>query len=630
MASKDFFKKYLFSYKWLLAGVAIFFAVVLILIGLCFIYQDYYQNKVYPNVVLGDLNLGGKYKNQAKALIQARVDKLREEGVTINHNGHNFKLKPIVSSGAEGSLAYELWYFDVDELADKVYSVGRQNNSLFQKIALLLKTKEVQADYKLKEDQIIEIIQDNFDGFKIDYKNADLVWQNKEFIISREQIGEVFNYQGILLELKKNLSNLNQITIQLQKNIKKPTIKKNAVVFTKDIAMQKLSLAPFELIFEVPEYYQGRKKFEKQSWFINKDDLASMLSLKIDSENKFSLNNDLDVYVGLNTQRAREFLKQISLQANTPAKDAKFEVKNGRVVEWQSSQDGFKLKIDETVEQIESALVKNEKGVDLVLVQDKSKLSNQSVNDLGIEELVAVGESDFSGSPPNRRHNIKIGAEALNGLLVKPGGEFSLLQALGEINKESGYKPELVIKDGVTVPEYGGGLCQIGTTTFRLAINAGLEITERRNHSYRVSYYEPAGTDATIYNPWPDFKFVNNTPAHLLLQTRIEGNKLIFEFWGTDDGREVKITDPVIYNIVPPGKPEYIQTDKLEPGEKKQVESAHSGADAYFKRTVSWPEEVDKEKIEETWHSHYVSWKAKWLIGASQTTSTDEVHLIDE
>ena len=216
-----------------------------------------------------------------------------------------------------------------------------------------------------------------------------------------------------------------------------------------------------------------------------------------------------------------------------------------------------------------------------------------------------------------------MGADDLNGILIKPDEKFSLMAALGEIDAAAGYKPELVIKKGETIPEYGGGLCQIGTTMFRLAINSGLPITQRRNHSYRVSYYEPAGTDATIYDPWPDVKFINDSGSYLLLQTRIEGDSLIFEFWGTSDGRVVETTKPVIYNIVPPGKAEYIETDELGPGERRRIETAHSGADAYFKRIVSWPSEVEKEPIEETWRSHYVPWRERWLIGR-KATSTDE------
>ena len=134
-----------------------------------------------------------------------------------------------------------------------------------------------------------------------------------------------------------------------------------------------------------------------------------------------------------------------------------------------------------------------------------------------------------------------------------------------------------------------------------------------------VGYYESAGTDATIYDPWPDFRFKNDTDNYLLLQTRIEGDNLIFEFWGTSDGRQVETTDPVVYNIVKPGKPKEVLTDKLKPGERKKMESAHSGADAYFERTITWPELSGKEAVEEVWSSHYIPWREVWLVGATST-----------
>jgi len=242
---------------------------------------------------------------------------------------------------------------------------------------------------------------------------------------------------------------------------------------------------------------------------------------------------------------------------------------------------------------------------------------------LGISDVLGTGTSDFKGSPRNRIHNIKTGAEILNGLLIKPGEKFSLITALGEIDGEHGFKQELVIKQNRTIPEFGGGLCQIGTTVFRTAIDGGLPIVERRNHSYRVSYYEPAGTDATIYSPSPDLKFSNDTGAHILIQTKIQGTKLIFEFWGKDDGREIAYTKPVIKNITNPPPPKYIKTTELPVGKKKKIETAHKGADAYFQYTVKYNDE-NKEDINETFYSHYRPWAEVWMVGA---TSTDESNI---
>jgi vancomycin resistance protein YoaR len=191
---------------------------------------------------------------------------------------------------------------------------------------------------------------------------------------------------------------------------------------------------------------------------------------------------------------------------------------------------------------------------------------------------------------------------------------------------------ELVIKGDKTTPEYGGGLCQVGTTTFRVALNTGLPIIERRNHSYRVSYYEPAGTDATIYDPSPDLKFVNDTAGHILIQTKITGNTLRFEFWGTSDGRQVTQTKPEIYNITQPGPTKIVETQELAPGQKKCTESAHAGADTVFYRTITY---MSGEKKEETWKSHYVPWQAVCLVGVEKPaepsiTETESTPLASE
>jgi len=286
------------------------------------------------------------------------------------------------------------------------------------------------------------------------------------------------------------------------------------------------------------------------------------------------------------------------------------------VAEFVASQEGRTIDIKFSTENIEklltdSADLKSELTISVV----KPKTSNQDVNDLGIVEVIGIGESDFKGSPVNRVHNIGVGAKWLNGMLIAPGEEFSLVKALGEIDGEHGYRQELVIKGDKTIPEYGGGLCQIGTTVFRAALASGLPITERRNHSYRVVYYEPAGMDATIYNPWPDLKFINDTGKYVLMQTRIEGTKLYFDFWGTKDGRVAMTTQPVIYNIVAPPAKKVIKTTDLAPGTTKCTERAHNGADAKFDYRVQYPNQAEPKEV--IFYSHYVPWQEVCLLGVT-------------
>ncbi len=141
----------------------------------------------------------------------------------------------------------------------------------------------------------------------------------------------------------------------------------------------------------------------------------------------------------------------------------------------------------------------------------------------------------------------------------------------------------------------------------------------RRNHSYRVSYYEPAGTDATIYNPSPDLRFINDTGNYILIQSRVEGDNLYFDFWGAEDGRVVEKTEPAIYNTVKPGPTKYIETLDLLPGVKKCTERAHNGADAYFDYKVTYAGGEIKEK---RFASHYIPWREVCLVGVEKLTAT--------
>lgn len=170
---------------------------------------------------------------------------------------------------------------------------------------------------------------------------------------------------------------------------------------------------------------------------------------------------------------------------------------------------------------------------------------------LGIRELLGSNETSFAGSPATRLKNIAAAAAKVNGLLLPPGAEFSFVQAASPITVANGYTEGLVIKKGEVEPEVGGGVCQVSTTIFRSILAAGLPVTQQRAHSLKVSYYDPPGLDATIYPGSVDFRFVNDTPAHVLLQTHLEGARLRVNIFGTSDGRTAVVAGP----FYPDGQP---------------------------------------------------------------------------
>jgi vancomycin resistance protein YoaR len=209
--------------------------------------------------------------------------------------------------------------------------------------------------------------------------------------------------------------------------------------------------------------------------------------------------------------------------------------------------------------------------------------------------------------------------------LFSPGEEFSTVGSLGTIDNSTGYLPELVIKGDETIPEFGGGLCQVSTTLFRSVMNAGLPVVERRNHSYRVPYYERdgegnfigPGLDATIYDPWPDFKFRNDTSSHILIQGFVEGTKVTFELYGTGDGRKSVVDGPTILEETDPPEPVYTETNELPLGERKKIDTAHPGGVAVATYTVEYS---DGRVEEQEFKSYYRKWPEKWLVGTATST----------
>ncbi|MBI4021895.1 MAG: VanW family protein [Candidatus Andersenbacteria bacterium] len=163
---------------------------------------------------------------------------------------------------------------------------------------------------------------------------------------------------------------------------------------------------------------------------------------------------------------------------------------------------------------------------------------------LTFPDRLGRGESSFAGSPKNRIHNITVATARYDGLVLMPGEQFSFNAHLGAVDNSNGYLPELVIKENVTTPEYGGGICQVSTTAFRAALQSGLKINARRHHSYPVAYYGAPGYDATVYPPNPDLTFTNDTGQPVYIETKIIGRRLIFDVWGKNDGRQVTVNGP--------------------------------------------------------------------------------------
>jgi len=589
-------------------GLIIFIAFVSILLfgtfGSVLAYEYRYKDKIYPGVKIGTLNVGGRTTDSILAELTAFKDSIDKKGLIFIAENQEVVVSPILISPSDPDLNYRILSFDFETLVDQAYQVGRngsQMDNFIGQFSALVYGSDIANNYDLNQTELITILRDNFFVMEKPAQNANFKINEEDQIeIIKEEAGQVLNYSKAVEELKENIGNFENKKVILELIYDQPEVKSGQIA-------PKLKQVEEVLATTTPALV-----YKKRKWQLEKSQLAQWLEFnKVGDEIKLQFNH----------ASTTEYLDEVAESINQDPKDAKFKLEDSRVVEFQTNQDGLELDINKAYISLNNYFLDiSKKEVELSVKVVPARVAIGDINTFGIKELIGEGTSDFSGSPKNRRHNISVGANSLNGLLIEPGEEFSLLKALGKIDAEHNYLPELVIKGNRTIPEYGGGLCQIGTTSFRVALDAGLEISRRRNHSYRVRYYEPAGMDATIYNPNPDFRFVNDTGYHILFTTIISGDELIFRFYGTSDGRKVEMTKPRVFNVTAPGPTKLIETIDLEPGVKKCTEHAVYGADAQFERTITYP---DGEKNEEVWKSHYVPWTEVCLIGVEKLSESE-------
>jgi len=303
--------------------------------------------------------------------------------------------------------------------------------------------------------------------------------------------------------------------------------------------------------------------------------------------------------------------------------DAVFKFEDGKVLEFQPQRKGQTLDSArfeaEICPQISSLISSTEKTLtyQLPLIYTDPKITNSEVNNLGIKELLGRGSSTFSHSTAIRNHNVEKGASIVNRVLVAPDEVFSFIKNLGEVTLDNGYKQAYVIRAGKTELDVGGGICQVSTTLFRAILNSGLYITERKNHAYRVGYYEedmPPGYDATVFIPNPDLKFKNDTGHHLLIQSIYDGvnKKLTYEIYGTSDGRQVEISNYRQWDATPAPPDVYIDDPTLPAGKVVKDESRVPGLKTSFEWKVTRNGEVLHQK---TFQSSYAPWAAVYRRG---------------
>jgi vancomycin resistance protein YoaR len=200
-----------------------------------------------------------------------------------------------------------------------------------------------------------------------------------------------------------------------------------------------------------------------------------------------------------------------------------------------------------------------------------------------ISGLVASYET-FYGGEANRISNVQLVSHLIDGHVIAPGATFSFNETTGARTQDKGFKIAPVIINGELKTGLGGGVCQVSTTVFNAAYEAGLPITARTNHALYISHY-PQGRDATVNYPDVDLRFVNDTGHPLLLRTWVGSSSLTVALYGTPTHRRV-VSDvaPLKVTGAPPVK--RVVDTTLAPGEHVVDSSGEPSRSTSVRRRV--------------------------------------------
>ncbi|HXH96137.1 MAG TPA: VanW family protein, partial [Gaiellaceae bacterium] len=230
------------------------------------------------------------------------------------------------------------------------------------------------------------------------------------------------------------------------------------------------------------------------------------------------------------------------------------------------ARPGVSIDTTRTARAILGAALRRTNRVAQVAVQTVApKLTTEAARQMGITAVVGTYTTEYGGIA-NRIHNVQLVSHLVDDKLIEPGTTFSFNRTTGARTAAKGFLEAPVIINGEVTTGLGGGVCQVSTTVFNAAFEAGLPITQRTNHALYISHY-PQGRDATVDYPDVDLQFRNDTGHWLLLRTFVGSSSLTVTLYGTPAGRKVEsTTSPLLAH----GKPPVEKTvdPSLKPGEK--------------------------------------------------------------
>ena len=584
------------------SGIALF---LILIIGWTLGYQLLYAGRIFPGVSVAGVNLSGLTPSDAAIKLNQALS-YPTSGKILFREGE----KAWVATPAQLGMV-----FDPSASARTAYRLGR-SGGLFGALSGQVRAggAGVNVPPVIVFDQRVAVQYLSQIAAQINLPLAEATFkvEGTNVVTQSGQVGRELKIDATLIYLGAQLQKFSDGEVPLVVQEVQPQVLD--VSAQADVARQFLS-QPLTLV--MPNAAAG----DPGPYVYAPEVVANLLTVqRVQNE-----GGQPSLQVLLSPNGLRDLLAPVKDHVDRLPSNAKFifNDQTRQIDLMQDSSVGRELDVSASTIAINEALARGEHTVPLVVKETQPKVSGSATaQELGITELIREETSYFYGSSAERIQNIQAASAQFHGVLVAPGETFSMGSQLGDVSLDNGFAEALIIYGGRTIKGVGGGVCQVSTTLFRTVFNAGFPIVERTPHAYRVSYYEKtadggidprlAGLDATVYFPLVDFKFTNDSPYWILMETYAGTGSLTWKFYSTSDGRSVTWDTTGITNVVPAPAPKFEENPELNKNEMKQVDWAANGADVTVTRTV-WRD--GSVYFQDNISTHYEPWQAVCQYG---------------
>lgn len=592
----------------LLLGALLLFGVII----LSKIYINYYQERFYPRTYIDHVNVGGLSKTEAE-------QKLASNWSTASKQ---VPLQIIYDPNLIEETSIKLTLQDnFTQTLEQALSYAKQQN-FFKALPKIWQRKDFYTQATINEEEMLKALAELAERFDLDQQTASATLKQ-----SANPQSLVINpgAAGRQLHIGKSREKIKAVLTTPWLELETEDLLVAAVVASTSAQLDQKQV---EAAYARAQQLVGQNlvfSSEQQQVTFSDQELINILSFPD------GINEELFDEEGL-----IKLIEQKTSQINRPAQNASFQFhrnETGQIIVDQFIPDLKGLTVDrsnlknkiieillalENGQNLEEIQANDPNVFQLAMESQDADITLAQTNDFGINELIGFGESWYYGSIASRVYNVDLTNKILNWTVVEPGEEFSFNQALGDVDTSMGYREAYIIKDGATQLAAGGGVCQTSSTLFRALLDAGVKITRRLPHSYRVSYYEinnDPGFDATVYAGDVDLRFINDTPGHLLLEFNNDSEALYMtvKIYGTNDGRSTEIVNYRKWGYQPAPEPVYIPDPNLPAGTVKQIDWASSGIKTEFTNVIK--NQAGEVIREDYYYSNYQPWSAKYLQG---------------